>query len=420
MKPIHAAIFCMFTALFVASVVLYRQKQREDSGPAAEVKVENDGLLDVAWEEMRDVQPFSLTERSGKTFESSSLDNRAYVVSFFFASCPDICKTQNRHIKSAMEKLEDVDVTFVSITCDPSNDTPAKLREYAKSFAADEEKWLFLTGPLEDIYNIGRESFMVSVEKGTHASNFLLVDKYGKFRDRFSWDDPKDLSRFYEVVEDVSSETKPPEGETLFTRAIPKFEEKVSAKYDHGDWKDQDWIKEFELTDQNGKKFSSKELLGEVWVGSFFFTRCPTTCFEQNKKIEALSKTLPDTKFVSISSDPDFDSVAVNKTYSKKFKFDSSRWWFLTGEPLHIRRIGSEFFSVAVPEDADLHSTEFILIDKWGNSRGKYPWQDQAEMIAMRKRMNELARETEKPTEEELAAEKVGKIEDKDEDGLPD
>src|SRR5262249_57999403 len=35
-------------------------------------------------------------------------------------------------------------------------------------------------------------------------------------------------------------------------------------------------VGEFELTERSGRTFNSKELLGQIWVASFFFGSCPT------------------------------------------------------------------------------------------------------------------------------------------------
>ena len=39
----------------------------------------------------------------------------------------------------------------VSFSVDPERDTPAKLKEYAASYHAPQHKWMFLTGPLNQL-----------------------------------------------------------------------------------------------------------------------------------------------------------------------------------------------------------------------------------------------------------------------------
>ena len=52
----------------------------------------------------------------------------------------------------------------LSFTVDPEYDTPQVLRDYAARFAADPERWLFLTGPRDQVYSLIRESFHLAVE----------------------------------------------------------------------------------------------------------------------------------------------------------------------------------------------------------------------------------------------------------------
>ena len=47
-------------------------------------------------------------------------------------------------------------------------------------------------------------------------------------------------------------------------------------------------MSEFELIDQTGSRFNSKEMAGKVWLGSFFFVSCPATCYQQNMKLQQL------------------------------------------------------------------------------------------------------------------------------------
>jgi len=51
----------------------------------------------------------------------------------------------------------------VTITVDPEYDTPEKLKQYAEVFGADPERWTFLTGEKESIYQIVEHGFRLTV-----------------------------------------------------------------------------------------------------------------------------------------------------------------------------------------------------------------------------------------------------------------
>ncbi|HZT82675.1 MAG TPA: SCO family protein, partial [Gemmataceae bacterium] len=88
------------------------------------------------------------------------------------------------------------DVRLVTFTVDPDRDNPGELRQYADHFGADRDRWLFLTGPREEVYKLLREGFRVGVERNdardvrpgqevTHSTRLALVDRKGHVRAYF-------------------------------------------------------------------------------------------------------------------------------------------------------------------------------------------------------------------------------------------
>ena len=75
---------------------------------------------------------FELTERSGKPFRSADMKGKVWVATYFFTTCPGSCIRLNQNIKFMHNLPELKDVTWVSITCDPDNDTVEALAEYAR------------------------------------------------------------------------------------------------------------------------------------------------------------------------------------------------------------------------------------------------------------------------------------------------
>ena len=51
---------------------------------------------------------------------------------------------------------------MVSFSTDPENDTPTVLKAYAKRFGAA-ERWIFLTGPKEQVYDLIKHGFLLPV-----------------------------------------------------------------------------------------------------------------------------------------------------------------------------------------------------------------------------------------------------------------
>jgi cytochrome oxidase Cu insertion factor (SCO1/SenC/PrrC family) len=136
---------------------------------------------------------FQLTERSGKPFDSASLDGQVWVASFFFSSCPGACLKMNGTIAELHKELADLPIRFVSITVDPKNDTPERLREYARHYGADPERWLFLTGDAEAIRRLATDEFGVAFAATTHSERLFVVGRDGRIESSYRGTDPTDI-----------------------------------------------------------------------------------------------------------------------------------------------------------------------------------------------------------------------------------
>ena len=77
-------------------------------------------------------------------------DGRAVVLNFIFTTCSSLCPLSSQTFAQFQRKLgpESRNVHLVSISTDPEQDTPARLREYAKKFGA-RPGWEHYTGTLE-------------------------------------------------------------------------------------------------------------------------------------------------------------------------------------------------------------------------------------------------------------------------------
>lgn len=84
---------------------------------------------------------------------SDLLKGKIVVINSFFATCTGVCPMMNRKMAQIQAALGDRvgrDVLLLSITVDPENDTPARLRDYAATYGA-RPGWHFLTGKRENV-----------------------------------------------------------------------------------------------------------------------------------------------------------------------------------------------------------------------------------------------------------------------------
>ncbi len=140
----------------------------------------------------------------------------------------------------------------------------------------------------------------------------------------------------------------------------------------------------FTLVERSGEGVSKNDLLGNVWVVDFIFTRCAGPCPMMSAAVSRLARELPQVKFLSITSDPGYDTPPVLSKYAGEYDVDPSRWLFFTGDKSTIDTVANGLKFSRLDEPA-LHSTRFVLLDKKGRVRGYYS-SDNAQSIAQLKR----------------------------------
>ncbi len=199
-----------------ASFVVWRNLHADDRDRAHEP-------LTVATSTETSSEPplteFVLTDQAGQPFDSNSLRGKVWVASFFFINCPAKCWRQNQALAALQQTHPDSKVEFVSISCDPENDTPEALAKYAEHFKANPEHWKFLTGDLGLVCRIGKDMCKISVEKAGHSDRACVIDREGKLRGNFRLTEPGQVELLQKLLEKVEAEKAPEEPATATTTA---------------------------------------------------------------------------------------------------------------------------------------------------------------------------------------------------------
>ncbi|KRB56214.1 SCO family protein [Flavobacterium sp. Root186] len=135
---------------------------------------------------------FELTNQDNVKISNATYKGKVYVLEFFFTTCPSICPKMN------MSMLE-IEKTFfgnpnfgiVSITIDPTHDTPAVLKDHAKLLGVKSSTWNFLTGDRATIMDLSNKGFNLYAGENSkvsggfeHSGLFALIDKDGNIRCR--------------------------------------------------------------------------------------------------------------------------------------------------------------------------------------------------------------------------------------------
>lgn len=100
----------------------------------------------------------------------------------------------NNNLKFVDKEINSPDFGIISISIDPTNDTPEFLKNHAKKLGVTNPNWHFLTGDREYIGKVANEFDIFVGEKDdqaeslNHSGMIALVDKEGNVRCRFGKD----------------------------------------------------------------------------------------------------------------------------------------------------------------------------------------------------------------------------------------
>lgn len=142
-------------------------------------------------------------------------------------------------------------------------------------------------------------------------------------------------------------------------------------------------LPEYELVDENGASFGSKDLKGKFYLANFHFTSCPTICvklMETTQKIQKRMKSMGQkVAIVSFTVDPENDQPKVLFKKARELNANPYVWKFLTGTKKQLSNLLIKGFKVPMgekPENVDLydiaHTGKIVLVDYKGDIRGYY------------------------------------------------
>ena len=146
---------------------------------------------------------FELTAASGETFQSSQLEGKVWVASYFFTQCGGNCRTLNMELARMQREFGPRGLHFVSFTCDPQNDSPEELTKYADLLNADRQSWTFLTGDMGYLTRVGNDLVQLPVSHRAHHTQITIIDRDGEPRGTFDVVAPSDLKRAKKLIDEL-------------------------------------------------------------------------------------------------------------------------------------------------------------------------------------------------------------------------
>jgi len=161
------------------------------------------------------VPNFELTSQTGASFSQQELEGKIYVTNFFHTSCTVPCKQMSTQLSRVQDAFRlRPDVRILSYSLRPAEDTPEVLRQYAQSFKADPEKWIFLTGSEPKIVELSQkwsqllsqDSVTTGLQTDPPNKDLYLIDKQKHVRGIYDGTDAADVDRLITEINVLLSE----------------------------------------------------------------------------------------------------------------------------------------------------------------------------------------------------------------------
>jgi protein SCO1/2 len=152
--------------------------------------------LRVIGNEGHKVDTFSFYNQDGRLITRKDVENKVYVVEYFFTTCKGICPKMNESMARVYQAYRgNPDFMILSHSVDPEKDTIGAMKAYSQRFNADSKQWMFLTGSKQRLYDVAFDSYLISAvdssrpskieEAFIHDNHFVLVDRWGRLRGNF-------------------------------------------------------------------------------------------------------------------------------------------------------------------------------------------------------------------------------------------
>jgi protein SCO1/2 len=210
-KWLALSLFVTILCLNCQSAVAQVKEQQESAAQQpATPAAEQSAAQTAAQKYFTDVE---LVNQNGEKMRlySDLLKGKVIIMNFFFATCQGSCLPMNHNLQKVHDALGDrvgKDVYIISISVDPTVDTPASLKEYAKKLNA-KPGWYFLTGDKANVDFALRKLGQYVDAKEQHTNIFIIGnERTGLWKKAFGLAKSDELIK---VVESVLND-KPTDG----------------------------------------------------------------------------------------------------------------------------------------------------------------------------------------------------------------
>lgn len=305
---------------------------------------EPDGTLKMGEVALGD---YHLTDQNGNEVRLADLlKDKVVVMNFLFTTCTTICPPMGANISELNRRLADKKeegLTVVSISIDPVNDTPERLKAWSDKFNPG-PGWTLLTGEKSDVDQLLKDLKVFTPLKEDHAP-IVMIGKEGED----NWIRTNGLADVDLLESTIRGYFPAPEGEEEIADPAPAKPE-ASTTSTPRQIQDQSYFTDTKLIDQSGEEFRfySDLMKGKVVFINPFFAECTGSCPAMHNMMKEVQIWLGDrlgdeVNLLSISIDPLHDTPNKLGEYAESYNAQEG-WHFLSGEVENVnlvtRKIG--------------------------------------------------------------------------------
>lgn len=135
----------------------------------------------------RSLEGYRLTAAGGRTFTLDELRGRPLVLSLVYTSCYHVCSGLTLHLRDTVKVARDAlgadSFSVVTVGFDTANDTPERMRLYARERGIDERGWYFASADAATLQRLVRDvgfTYFASPKGFDHITQTTLVDARGR------------------------------------------------------------------------------------------------------------------------------------------------------------------------------------------------------------------------------------------------
>jgi protein SCO1 len=172
----------LLVSLFLLTSLGTLYGQKESSRPVSvELKVPDIEVVNQEGQRLR--------------LNSDVIKNRTAVISSFFTTCTSFCPLTQQNLgrlAKVLGKRMGRDVVFISISIDPVNDTPARMKEWSEKFHTG-PGWTLAGGSKGDIETLLKSLGLYVELAGRHQSAVIIGNTSSGWTRASIWAEPEKL-----------------------------------------------------------------------------------------------------------------------------------------------------------------------------------------------------------------------------------